>query len=113
MYMMKTATMNIRTKIVTALTIGIVLILGVSVVLYSNNTKPVQTESEVIFFDVVEGDSLGSVLSRLEEENLIKSAFFTKYKAKFINKGEVFVGTFALDKSWTSEEILDYLSHAS
>lgn len=113
MYMMKTATMNIRTKIVTALTLGIVLILGVSVVLYSNNTKPVQTESEVIFFDVVEGDSLGSVLSRLEEENLIKSAFFTKYKAKFINKGEVFVGTFALDKSWTSEEILDYLSHAS
>lgn len=82
-------------------------------VLYSQNTKAVQATSEEVYFDVVEGDSMASVLARLEDEKLIKSAFFAKYKAKFMKQESVFVGTFLLDPSWDTEEILDYLSHAS
>lgn len=105
--------MSTRIKIAAALIVSLILGLGISAAVYTSNIKAVQEESELVYFDVVEGDSLPSVLDRLETENLIQSAFFTKLQAKFIEKETVFVGTFALDRSWDSEEILDYLSHPS
>lgn len=97
--------------VITIVALVFVLAFATLSVLYSNNIKPVQTESETVLFDVVEGDSLKTVLDRLEEGGVIKSSFFARYKAKFIKKQEVFIGTFALDPSWDVEEILDYLSH--
>lgn len=105
--------MNTRTKIGAVVVLTFVLAFGTTAALYSSKNKAVQKESEIVYFDVVEGDSLGAVLSRLEDEEIINSAFFAKYKAKSIKKQEVFVGTFALDKSWDTAEILDYLSHPS
>lgn len=80
---------------------------------YTTNIKAVQNESEVVYFDVVDGDSLRTVLSRLEEDEIIRSAFFARFKARSVGQQEVYIGTFALDRSWDVAEILDYLSHPS
>lgn len=80
---------------------------------YTSNLKPVATESEIVEFEVVEGDSISSVISRLQEQGIIKSSTISKWYAKFHSLHNLKVGFFTLDKAWDTPEILAYLNDAN
>lgn len=77
--------------------------------IYQSNIQPVQENSEAYIFEVIEGDTLDSIVQRLEEEGIIKSAFFSKVDAKLNGTDGFIVGSFMIDKSWTVQDILSYL----
>lgn len=57
--------------------------------------------------------SARQVLERLEEEGFIRSSFFTRIQAKLGGYDEVYTGVYPLDRSWTSQEVLAFLSNSS
>ncbi len=83
---------------------------GFGVYSYQNNLKPASNESSVVAFSVVEGDSVNSVLTRLEDEGIIKSAFFTKVYAKIKGIDNIQINEYELDPSFTTQKILEIIS---
>lgn len=90
------------------ITIIIILIIFFSV--FKMNTSPISSKSEEVIFEVVEGDTLDSIVSRLEDEDIIKSASFAKISAKMNGTDGFIVGQFKLNKSWNSDKIISYLT---
>lgn len=102
-------------KVLAALIAGvlvIVLALG-SLFFYQSNLKPVAVTSEPVNFEVVQGDSSSSVATRLAQENIIKSSFVAKLYIKFNGVNDIKAGNFQLDRAWSTQEILAYLSDST
>ena len=72
-------------------------------------SSPVTTESQLVNFEVVAGDTMTSVLARLEEEGVIRN----RYVARFLLRNQrvmVYRGNFMLDKSSSVSDIMSILS---
>lgn len=96
--------------IIAGVVIAIILVLIISFSMLKMNTSPISSKSEEVIFEVVEGDTLESIVSRLEDEKIIKSATFAKLSAKLNGTDGFIVGQFKLDKSWNSDKIIAYLT---
>lgn len=97
-----------------AIIVAILVVLGIGgVVFYQQNLKPVSSVSEKLNFEVVQGDSVASITTRLEENELIRSSSVTKLYGKLHGLNDVKAGNFVLDKSWSSKEILEALNDSS
>lgn len=103
-----------RKLLIGAIAASIVLILFLGLFLfYQFSLRPVSSTSEPIAFEVVEGDSSSSVIARLDEQGIIKNGTMAKVYARFQGLHEVKAGSFQLDKSWSTQEILRYLNDAN
>ncbi len=96
--------------------IFLVLILCIigGTVSYFTLSAPISKESEIVEFEIVSGDTVNSVLERLEKEKIISSARIDKIAVKL--KGvdaNLKVGNYMIDKSWEIETILNYMSDGS
>ncbi|QIK70927.1 endolytic transglycosylase MltG [Erysipelothrix sp. HDW6C] len=103
--------MKKSTKIITAAISLLVAAAVLFIVLLNSNTSAISKESEPVLFQVEEGQVQSDVLDKLESEGIIKSAFFTKLKAKTSGYTDTYAGYFELDKSWSSVEILEYMNN--
>ncbi|MEG0328051.1 MAG: endolytic transglycosylase MltG [Erysipelothrix sp.] len=109
--MTKTATMTTTTKrVLVGIVVALVIALGSFFALYKVNTQGVTKNSETVLFEVKQGESFQTTLDRLESEGIIRSAYFTKIESKISKKNQTFHGTFELDKSLSSKEILTRLA---
>ena len=94
------------------LIVALVLLLGAGGFgLYHKQTSAIAKTEEIVAYTIEKDHSLNMVLDELEAEGIIRSAFFTKLKARQMSLGQIFEGTFYLDKAWDSEQILKYLSN--
>lgn len=78
--------------------------------LVNSSLKPIANKSDIVNFYVAENDNLSSITSKLEDNNIIVSAFMAKLHGKFISKPNFVVGNFELDRAWSTTDIFDYLS---
>lgn len=81
-----------------------------TILVYKTNLKAVQKETELVSFVVEEGQYFNEVVSELQAQGLIKSAFATKLYARISGKQNVSAGVYEVDKSWTSNQIITYLN---
>lgn len=105
---MKVKNKKIQAAIV-AVCLFIVLIFG-SVLYYQSGLQAVSSVTEPVLFEVAQGDSASSVISRLAEEGIIKNGTVAKLYARFHGIHDVKAGTFQLDKAWSTKDVLTYLS---
>lgn len=96
--------------IIIGVILAVILLLIICFTFLKVNTSAISSKSEEVIFEVVEGDSLDSIATRLEDENIIKSATFAKISAKFSGTDGFIVGQFKLNKNWDSDKILKYLT---
>lgn len=87
---------------------GILVILGL--VTLEIQTRPVSKTSELISFEVVQGDSSKDILVKLRSENLIRSQFFTKVKQVLMGRPKMYVGTYHLNRNWSAGDILSHMN---
>lgn len=74
------------------------------------NTSAVSKENDEQVFEVISGDTLNSIVARLEDENYIKNASFAKLSAK-LNGIEGFIaGQFKINRNWDSNTMLKYFT---
>lgn len=99
--------------------LGVVLVIIIAGVAYGwttyqNLNKPVTDSSEEVRFIVKSGSSVSSLLDDLENEQIIQSAFASSIYLR-INPVEsnLKAGEFVIDKSWSLEEMLLYMSDSS
>lgn len=103
-----------RIYLVLAGAVIVLLIACITIVLlYQNALRPVSSKSKEVQFEIKEAETMDSVLTRLEEEGIIKSAAFAKWYVKFHDAGHIKAGTFVLDTSWDTAEVLAYLNDAN
>lgn len=99
-----------KKQIIIISTVSVLLIGCLSFFLLLNtNTSAVSSKSEIVNFEVVEGDTLDSITNRLEKKKYIKNASFAKLAAKMDGTSQFVVGNFAIDKNWSANKILRYL----
>lgn len=98
-------------RIIIIVAIVLVLAIGSVFVTYNVNTSAVTSKSTPVVFEVVSGDTIDSVTSRLEEQGIIKSASFAKWSAKFNGVSSLVAGQFKVNKNWSCAKILEYLTH--
>ncbi len=98
-------------KVFLSLIILVVIGFGASYFLLSS---PITKNSEIVEFEVFKGDNVNTVLERMESQKIISSAFIDRIAIK-INGVDVNlkVGTYEIDKSWTIDQILVYMSNGS
>lgn len=88
----------------------VVLVFLSGFLVYQVSLQPVSSQSETVLFEVEEGDSIAVVISRLADEEIIKSETATKVYARLNGLHEIKAGHFQLDKAWNAKEILRYLN---
>lgn len=74
------------------------------------NTSSVSKTSQEQIFEVIEGDTLNSIVLRLEEEGYIKNASFAKLSAKLSGIDWFVAGQYKIDLNWNSNEMLSYFT---
>lgn len=104
--------MSKKKLILISAVLSLLVTAGIVLGVYNLNTKPVQSESEAIVFYVESGESSSSVFERLESEGIIKSALIAKVQTKINGFNGLYQGNFELDKSWSLQEILNYISNS-
>jgi len=87
--------------------------LGFAVWNVFDSLKPVQTESEIVEFEVGEGASVTSLTNQLEAAGIIKNAKIAYYYVRMNNLGDLKAGKFRIDKSWDLEKIFTTLNDQS
>lgn len=83
-------------------------ILFIIVGLFFYLDSPLKNEDEKVLFTVFKGSSVVSISKDLEAQGLIRSSYFSKLYTKF-NKITLKAGTYSLDTSMKTSEILDIL----
>lgn len=93
----------------------IVLLLGIAGIgtfLYIRmNLEPVGNGEETISFEITEGETFDSVLSSLEEKNMIRSDSVAKLYARFTGMNQYYAGLFELNDGMSTTEILSYIGN--
>ena len=92
-------------KICGAFFVFIALVL-IMLVIFDYNTKPVSKTSVWVSHEVLPDSHLNGVLEDLDQEGIIRSAFFTRVKALTMPQSTVYAGVYTLNKAWSSGEIL-------
>ncbi|NLY62257.1 MAG: endolytic transglycosylase MltG [Erysipelothrix sp.] len=80
---------------------------------FNSSLKAVSKESEIVNFYVADNDNLTTITQKLEDSNIIKSAFSAKLHGKLISKPSFVVGNFELDRAWSTAEVFKHLETAS
>ena len=101
--------MSTRTKFRSGASFLFILMVISVLFLYQYQSKAVQVESEIVQFVVDKGMSRTQIVTKLSEEKIIKSEFFTKIRAKLIRNQKIASGTYHINKSWDSETIIEHL----
>lgn len=98
-------------KIIFTLSLFLVVIGGIlAYETFQTLSTPVSEESTLVKFEVVAGDTMTSVLARLEAEGVIRNRFV----ARFILRNQpvmVYRGNYMLDKSYSVQTIMEILSN--
>lgn len=102
---------NKKTTVITVL-LCLVLVVGAGFLYYRNSLQAVSNEDEAVYFEVVDGDGLASISSRLEDQDVIKNAFVANIYGRLNGTTAFSVGTYVLNRSWDTPRILMYLSNA-
>lgn len=89
----------------------VLLLVLASIFTYKKQTQAMTDSEDIVAYTIEQNHSLNQVLDELESEGIIRSAFFTKLKAKQMKIADIYEGTFYLDKAWDSEQVLKYLSN--
>lgn len=109
---MKTQLKNKKVMIlIVSLLIVICVFLG-GFLFYSSNLKPASDTSKAVDFEIKQGDTMNTVIGRLESENLIKNATVAKIYVKLHSLNELKAGNFVIDPSWDTGKILAVLNDA-
>ncbi|HQC83970.1 MAG TPA: endolytic transglycosylase MltG [Bacilli bacterium] len=103
---------KIITKIVGIIFIVFIAVVIVFSIIMGNAFLPVDNSStETEKFIVNKGETINQVIESLEDENLIKNAFFIKLYLKFYSISSIQAGTYDLSKNMDTMSILDKLSN--
>ncbi|VEH84084.1 putative aminodeoxychorismate lyase [Erysipelothrix rhusiopathiae] len=94
------------------LLVCVIVVIGF-MLLFNINTQSIKKDSQTVLFNVNEGDTMSTVIDRLADDGIVRSAFFTKIKAKLGHHDQLYEGQFNLDKSWDVDRILEYLEKPS
>ncbi|MDE8078533.1 endolytic transglycosylase MltG [Erysipelothrix rhusiopathiae] len=94
------------------LLVCVIVVIGF-MLLFNINTQSISKDSQTVLFNVNEGDTMSTVIDRLADDGIVRSAFFTKIKAKLGHHDQLYEGQFNLDKSWDVDRILEYLEKPS
>lgn len=95
-----------------AIPIVFILLIALAFVGYNFLLSPINDDSQEINFVVDTNDNLSTITNKLEKEAIIKSAVASKIYGKVSNVSNFVEGAFTLDKSWSSKEILQYLTQS-
>lgn len=79
----------------------------------SKINKDNKSLNEPYLLSVQEGDTLGGVIDRLKEDNVIANPSFAKLHAKMSNQSQVFVGTYEISPNASIVEIIELISKPS
>ncbi|MBQ7889263.1 MAG: endolytic transglycosylase MltG [Erysipelotrichaceae bacterium] len=74
--------------------------------IYHNQLKAVSDDNTEIIFEVNKGETLNTVLPRLENEGLINSALFAKLYVKLNDSGSLAAGKFSLNAAMDTAEVI-------
>jgi UPF0755 protein len=97
-------------KILITLTLLLIVAAYIGYDSYQTLSSPITEESELVKFDVVAGDTMTSVLARMENEGIIRN----RYVARFMLRDQqvlVYKGSFMLDLSSSVNEMMSILSN--
>lgn len=89
----------------------VIIVIVLFFIVYTQNTQPLTQESHEVQLVVEEGETYNNLLNRLEEDGVIRSAFFTKIKATFGEKNTLPTGVYTFDSSWDSQRVLDEMNN--
>lgn len=98
-----------KKKIIIASIITLITILALLISLYFYNLSSVSKNSEVVKFSIASGTSTKEVINNLEKNNLIRSKLATLVYVKLHNNLMIQAGTYELDRSMSTKEILNKL----
>lgn len=107
---MTTVTKKKSFRIIAAVVSILVTACVLFIVMFTLNTQAVSKTKEPVLFKVEAGQYQAEVLKNLEAQGIIKSSFFAGLQARMDKTRNTFEGYFELDKSWSTKEILTYLS---
>ena len=93
--------------------ISLVVLFIVILSIYFVNTGKVSNNSELVTFEVKEGNSLNTIASSLKEKNLIKSELFYKIYIKLHNASSLQAGTYSLSENMSVKEIVETLENGT
>lgn len=94
---------------VSSIVIVLTLIVG-GVSYYFINLKAVSNKTENVSFQIQQGDTSSTIITRLKENNLIRNVMVTKLYVKLQGKNELKAGAFTIDRAWDVAKIFDTLS---
>lgn len=97
--------------LIVSLLIVVCAVLG-GFLFYSSNLKPASSASKSVDFEIKQGDTMNTVISRLDEQDLIRNASVAKIYVKLHGLNELKAGNFVIDPSWDTEKILTVLNDA-
>ena len=98
-----------KKKIWLILALVLLLAIGGTIFKVQSDLSPVGKGKRETFV-IEEGESFDTVLKRLEDDDLIKSAFVTKYYSKFFGSGIYYAGYFDLKDTMSTPEILEFIA---
>lgn len=101
--------LNKKGIIAITLLIIIILIPIIMIVVYFSKLRPVTRQDITVELKIMEGDTLYSIASELEEQELIKSSFVYKIYLKTHKKIGLKVGTYELNKNMGVKKIVETL----
>lgn len=108
--------MRIKNKgVLIALIVAVAVVISVlcSFLFYQISLQPVSSQSDIVTFEVAEGDSANGIIARLAEEDIIKNELGAKIYVKLNGLHEMKAGQFQLDRAWNCGDILRYLNDSS
>lgn len=80
---------------------------------YKSNLKAVSNQQEEVVFEVKQGQLQESVLQSLKENELIRNVDIAKIYMKLHGLSDIKYGIFTLDRSWSTEKIIESLNDAT
>ncbi len=96
---------KIKPKVVFIVILLVLLIIGTLFLFayryYLDKMQAPTTEEVSVAFTIEEGESISSVLNRLEEEGLIQDADVAKLYVRIYNKDDYYAGNFVLKTNMT------------
>lgn len=101
-----------KTKYIIIASVVVFLLIAAagSVIYYQTALGAVQKDEEKVSFVIEEGASLYSVIDDLQEQGLIKNATMAKIYTKLHRFPELVPGSYRLDKSWGTKDIIAFLT---
>ncbi len=110
---MKKTIQNKKVLISLIAAVSVLIIFLGTFLFYQMNLQPVSDQSEIVDFEVIEGDSASSVIDRLAEEDIIKNAAIAKIYARLHGLNQMKAGHFQLDRAWNTNELLSYMNDSA